>query len=193
MKNGTPTALVTGSSGLIGSEAVDVPRRPRLCASTASTTTCGADFFGDRRRHHAGTCSGCAGDARRFEHHELDIRDRAGVAALIADVRPDLIVHAAAQPRTTWPRRRPFDDFDVNAVGTLNLLEAARQLLRRRPPFVFMCTNKVYGDAPNELPLVELETRWDYADPDYERHRGDAAASTSPCTASSARRRWPPT
>src|SRR2546430_1804638 len=79
--------------------------------------------------------------------------------------------HAGVQPyrnerSTAEPSARPFEDFDVNAVGTLNLLEAAR---RHAPesPFVFLSTNKVYGDAPNELELVELETRWDYADPRY--------------------------
>jgi CDP-paratose 2-epimerase len=82
---------------------------------------------------------------------------------LVDAVRPELIIHAAAQPSHDLAASRPFEDFDVNAVGTLNLLEAAR---RSSPeaPFAFLSTNKVYGDAPNELPLVELETRWDYAD-----------------------------
>jgi len=73
-------------------------------------------------------------------------------------------VHCAAQPSHDLAARRPFDDFDVNAVGTLNLLEAARESCPESP-FVFLSTNKVYGDAPNELELVELETRYDYADP----------------------------
>src|ERR687885_161710 len=105
-------------------------------------------------------------ETRRFEHHDLDVRDREGIARLVAETRPGLIVHAAAQPSHDLAASRPFDDFDVNAVGTLNLLEAAR---RDAPeaPFVFLSTNKVYGDAPNELELVELETRWDYADPRY--------------------------
>jgi CDP-paratose 2-epimerase len=101
---------------------------------------------------------------RRFEHHDLDVRDRDGIEQIVRDVAPNLIVHAAAQPSHDLAASRPFDDFEVNAVGTLNLLEAAR---RHAPesPFVFLSTNKVYGDAPNELELVELETRWDYADP----------------------------
>jgi CDP-paratose 2-epimerase len=103
-------------------------------------------------------------DVRRFHHHSLDIRDREGVARTIDEVRPELIVHAAAQPSHDLAARRPFEDFDVNAVGTLNLLEAARQSCPESP-FAFLSTNKVYGDAPNELELVELETRWDYADP----------------------------
>jgi CDP-paratose 2-epimerase len=98
-----------------------------------------------------------------FTHHEIDLRDRTGMGELVKAIRPDAIVHCAAQPSHDLAAARPFDDFDVNAVGTLNLLEAAR---RHAPeaPFVHMSTNKVYGDAPNEIPLVERETRWDYAD-----------------------------
>ena len=77
-------------------------------------------------------------------------------------LRPDAIVHAAAQPSHDLAAKRPFDDFDVNAVGTLNLLEGVRRYVLELP-FVYMSTNKVYGDAPNELPLKELETRWEYA------------------------------
>jgi CDP-paratose 2-epimerase len=101
---------------------------------------------------------------KRFTHHAVDVRDRAGVARLVGEVRPDLVVHCAAQPSHDLAARRPFDDFDVNAVGTLNLLEAARESCPESP-FVFLSTNKVYGDAPNELELVELDTRYDYADP----------------------------
>ncbi len=100
--------------------------------------------------------------ARDFLHHDLDIRDRTGVFALFETHRFELIVHCAAQPSHDKAGEIPLDDFDVNAVGTLNLLEATR---RHCPEavFIFMSTNKVYGDTPNELPLVELETRWDYA------------------------------
>jgi len=101
-----------------------------------------------------------------FKHHEMDIRDRGGVARLIADLKPDAIIHTAAQPSHDLAASRPYDDFDVNAVGTLNLLEAARQGCPESP-FVHMSTNKVYGDAPNRLNLVEKETRWDYADAEY--------------------------
>jgi CDP-paratose 2-epimerase len=78
--------------------------------------------------------------------------------------RPDLIIHCAAQPSHDLAASRPLDDFDVNAVGTLNLLEATRQCAPEAV-FILMSTNKVYGDAPNRLPLVEQETRWEYADP----------------------------
>jgi CDP-paratose 2-epimerase len=104
-----------------------------------------------------------------FRHHDLDIRDRQGILDLFELERPSAVIHCAAQPSHDLAARRPFDDFDVNAVGTLNLLEAARRFVPGSP-FIFMSTNKVYGDAPNELPLVELPTRWDYALPKH--HNG---------------------
>jgi CDP-paratose 2-epimerase len=102
---------------------------------------------------------------RNFTHHEVDIRDRAAVFALFQAYDFDLIIHCAAQPSHDRAASIPLDDFDVNAVGTLNLLEATR---RHAPEavFIFMSTNKVYGDAPNEVPLVETETRWEYARPE---------------------------
>jgi CDP-paratose 2-epimerase len=103
---------------------------------------------------------------KSFHHHELDIRDRKGVLDLLQQVMPDAIVHTAAQPSHDRAAAIPFDDFDTNAVGTLNLLEATRQATPESP-FVHMSTNKVYGDRPNSIALQELETRWDYADPAY--------------------------
>jgi CDP-paratose 2-epimerase len=85
---------------------------------------------------------------------------------LVREIQPDAVIHTAAQPSHDLAASRPFDDFDVNAVGTLNLLEAVR-LARPDVPFVHMSTNKVYGDAPNRIALKELETRWDYDDPAY--------------------------
>ncbi len=105
-------------------------------------------------------------EVRGFTHHEVDVRDRGGLDALLATMRPDAIVHAAAQPSHDRAASIPFDDFDTNAVGTLNLLEAARRHTPRAP-FVHFSTNKVYGDAPNRIALTELPTRWDYADPAY--------------------------
>ena len=153
-------ALITGSSGLIGSEAVSY-MDARGAEVHGVDNNMRRDFFGsdgdtgwNLRRLRETT--------RSFTHHELDIRDREAMLTLVKEVRPDLIVHAAAQPSHDLAAQRPFDDFDVNAVGTLNLLEATRQHVPEAA-FVFMSTNKVYGDAPNELPLVELDTRWDYA------------------------------
>jgi CDP-paratose 2-epimerase len=102
---------------------------------------------------------------RNFTHHEVDIRDRARVFELFRTHRFDLIIHCAAQPSHDRAAAIPLDDFDVNAVGTLNLLEATR---RHAPEavFCFMSTNKVYGDAPNEVPLVETATRGEYARPE---------------------------
>jgi CDP-paratose 2-epimerase len=167
--------LVTGSSGLIGSEAVTYFDQ-RSWQVVGVDNNMRADFFGPRgdtnwnlRRLQSQT--------HHFRHVNLDIRDRAAMRQLVRDTAPDLIVHAAAQPSHDLAAQRPFDDFDVNAVGTLNLLESARQARDAGvcdPVFIFMSTNKVYGDVPNELPLKELPTRWDYARAeDYQGVRED--------------------
>lgn len=158
------TMLVTGSSGLIGSEVV-----AHFAASgwrvVGVDNNQRADFFGPggdtRWNQHRLTAI-----HPTFAHRELDIRNRPGVLALLTEFSPDLIVHTAAQPSHDLAASRPFDDFDVNAVGTLNLLEATR---RSAPEsvFVHMSTNKVYGDRPNTIRLKELPTRWDYDDPVY--------------------------
>jgi len=158
------SAVVTGSSGLIGSEtAAYLDARGWRVHGVDNNMR--RDFFGE----HGDTTANLERLLRatsHFAHHDLDVRDRAGIAALVAETRPGLIVHAAAQPSHDLAASRPFDDFEVNALGTLNLLEAARASAPESP-FVFLSTNKVYGDAPNELALVELETRYDYADPAY--------------------------
>jgi CDP-paratose 2-epimerase len=152
--------LVTGSSGLVGSEVCRY-FDSRGWEVHGVDNNARAAFFGpggDTRWNQRALQSEC----RAFHHHELDVRDRQGVLALLEALRPDAIVHAAAQPSHDLAAKIPFDDFDTNAVGTLNLLEATRRFAPEAP-FVHMSTNKVYGDAPNELPLAELETRWDYA------------------------------
>ncbi|MEM7636511.1 MAG: NAD-dependent epimerase/dehydratase family protein [Pseudomonadota bacterium] len=156
--------VVSGSSGLIGSE---VARTFAFAGWQVHglDNNMRADFFGpsgDTRWNQ----SRLVADLRHFHHHEIDIRDRAGVDAMINTAKPDAIVHCAAQPSHDLAANRPFDDFDINAVGTVNLLEACRRHAREAP-FVHMSTNKVYGDAPNEIALVETATRWDYADPAY--------------------------
>lgn len=105
-------------------------------------------------------------ELKGFQHHEIDVRDRPGILALVRSLRPSAIVHAAAQPSHDRAAAIPFDDFDTNAVGTMNVLEAARQACPESP-FLFLSTNKVYGDAPNRIALRELPTRWDFADPAY--------------------------
>jgi CDP-paratose 2-epimerase len=161
----TKKLLITGSSGLIGSEVCHYFSRELGYEIHGVDNNQRAVFFGpqgDTRWNQ----QRLQGELKGFVHHELDIRDRQGVLKLIAEVRPDAIVHAAAQPSHDRAAAIPFDDFDTNAVGTLNLLEAARQACPEAP-FVHMSTNKVYGDRPNSIKLTELETRWDYADPAY--------------------------
>ena len=156
--------LVTGSSGLIGSEVVSFfASRGEEVHGVDNNQR--ADFFGPggdtRWNQHR-----LAKAFPSFHHHELDIRDRSSVLAFIEKLKPTAIVHTAAQPSHDLAASRPFDDFDVNAVGTLNLLEATRRSCITSP-FVHMSTNKVYGDKPNTIRLKELETRWDYDDPTY--------------------------
>jgi CDP-paratose 2-epimerase len=154
------TALVTGSSGLVGSETVAFLDRDGWRVHGVDNNL-RRNFFGP----HGDTTPNLQRlrNETRFEHHDLDVRDRDAILELVARVRPDLIVHCAAQPSHDLAAKLPFDDFEVNATGTLNLLEGARRSCPESP-FVFLSTNKVYGDAPNELELVELETRYDYAD-----------------------------
>lgn len=171
MKNQTPkrpgnrSLLVTGSSGLIGSEVcVHFARLGWQIHGLDNNQR--AVFFGPQgdTRWNQSRLGKQLGDS--FFHHELDIRDRQGVLDLFKEIRPDAIVHTAAQPSHDRAAAIPFDDFDTNAVGTLNLLEANRQA-RPETPFVHLSTNKVYGDRPNTIALKELETRWDYDDPAY--------------------------
>jgi len=168
-----PVAIVTGSAGLIGSEAsrhfanvgldvvgIDNDMRREFFGEEASTSRQRErlqDELGDRYRHING-----------------DIRDREQIDSLVKKLGSEiaLVVHAAAQPSHDWAARDPHTDFSVNACGTLNLLEAVR---RHAPDavFIFTSTNKVYGDAPNRLPLVELETRWEI-EPTHRYVRGIA-------------------
>jgi CDP-paratose 2-epimerase len=152
--------LITGSSGLIGSEAVSHYDQEG-CEVHGIDNNMRREFFGpqgDTRWN----LERLRKAARNFHHHELDIRDREKILDLFKREKFDVIIHCAAQPSHDKAKEIPFADFDVNAVGTLNLLEATRQS-RPDAVFIFMSTNKVYGDAPNELELKELPTRWDYA------------------------------
>ena len=152
--------LVSGSSGLIGSEAVAHYDR-QGCRVLGVDNNMRAAFFGPRG-DTTWNLHRLQRECRQFQHFALDIRDRAKVLDFFKTHRPQVIIHCAAQPSHDLAKERPFDDFDINAVGTFNLLEATRQFVPESP-FVFMSTNKVYGDAPNEVPLVELERRYDYA------------------------------
>jgi len=157
--------LVSGSSGLIGSE-ICVLFHARGYQVHGLDNNQRAIFFGpmgDTRWNQRRLQKELA----HFEHHELDIRDRPGVLQLVKTLAPDVIVHAASQPSHDRAASIPFDDFDTNAVGTLNLLQAAREGCPQSP-FIHLSTNKVYGDRPNTIAMRELPTRWDYADPAFE-------------------------
>lgn len=153
--------LITGSSGLIGSEV------------SQYFDSLGYHIYGIDNNQRA-VFFGEQGDTRwnqkrlsstlkNFTHCEIDIRDRNGIMDAIKEIKPSAIIHTAAQPSHDRAAAIPFDDFDTNAVGTLNLLEGARQACPESP-FVLMSTNKVYGDAPNNISLREEETRWEYND-----------------------------
>jgi CDP-paratose 2-epimerase len=154
-------AVVSGSAGLIGSEAV------RHFAKL------GLDVVGidnDMRRYFFGADGSTAwsllqitselGDA--YTHFDVDIRDREGLSAVFKKYGSaiSVVIHTAAQPSHDWAAKEPYTDFDVNAVGTLNMLESTRAHAPSAP-FIHCSTNKVYGDRPNTLPLVELETRYE--------------------------------
>jgi len=157
--------LVTGSSGLIGSEVCTYfAKQGNIIHGVDNNER--AVFFGPQG-DTSWRLRELQNSIKDFSHHDLDIRERQRVLDLIKKIKPDAIVHTAAQPSHDKAASIPFDDFDVNAVGTLNLLEATRQFCSDSP-FVHMSTNKVYGDGPNEVSLKELDTRWDYADPTYE-------------------------
>lgn len=156
--------LVTGSSGLIGSEAV---------SKYASEGHAVHGIDNNQRQAFFGPAGDTTWNRKRlqtehenFVHHNLDIRDRPALMKLFGEVRFELIVHCAAQPSHDLAASIPFDDFDTNAVGTLNLLEATRQF-SPEAVFIFMSTNKVYGDGPNFIKLTEHEKHYDYADPQY--------------------------
>jgi CDP-paratose 2-epimerase len=156
-----PIALITGSAGLIGSQAA-------IHFAGLGLDVVGVD--NDMRRVFFGDDSSTAwmvGELQQalgasYRHHDLDIRDRVAIDGLFAEIGADIavIIHAAAQPSHDWAAREPITDFDINAGGTLTLLEATRQ---HAPDavFIFISTNKVYGDTPNRLPLIEQETRWE--------------------------------
>jgi CDP-paratose 2-epimerase len=154
-------ALVTGSSGLIGSEAA------RHFAGL------GMDVVGidnDMRRYFFGEDGSTTGTLQRliadlgkaYTHFDVDIRDRDGLARIFKRYGSNIavVIHTAAQPSHDWAAKEPYTDFDVNAVGTLNVLENTR-LYAIEAPFIHCSTNKVYGDRPNSLPLRELETRYE--------------------------------
>jgi CDP-paratose 2-epimerase len=159
-----PRVLVTGSCGLIGSEiAIFLAKKGFEVIGIDSNHR--AVFFGPDG-DTSGSLTRLRKEISRYRHECIDIRDRDKIVGLVETVRPNLIVHTAAQPSHDKAAAIPFLDFEVNALGTLNLLEAARRWCAESP-FIFTSTNKVYGDKPNSIRLKEMETRWDYDDPAY--------------------------
>src|ERR1700685_3738519 len=158
------TLLVTGSCGLIGSE-VSLFFAQQGFRVVGIDSNHRAVFFGPD-----GDTSWVLGRLQEqipgYQHRAIDIRNREALLAFVKETKPDLIIHTAAQPSHDLAATIPFLDFETNAMGTLNMLEAARQFCPESP-FIHMSTNKVYGDRPNTLALKELESRWDYADPAY--------------------------
>jgi len=154
-------ALITGSGGLIGSECVR-----QLSAEGWEVVGIDNDmrrqFFGEQGTTHP-VVQELQSTLPRYRHLPIDIRDRQAVREVFEAERPQFIIHTAAQPSHDKAAAIPYDDFDVNALGTMNVLVAARDFCRESP-FCFTSTNKVYGDRPNYLPLIELDKRYDYAD-----------------------------
>jgi CDP-paratose 2-epimerase len=166
-------AIITGSCGLIGSEAT-------LHFGGRGLTVVGID--NDMRATFFGADGSTAWNRQRladqlgegYRHADVDIRDRAAIEQLFAEHAGDiaLVVHTAAQPSHDWAAKEPLTDFDINAGGTLNLLESTRRHAADAP-FIFTSTNKVYGDRPNELPLIELDTRYE-VEPGHRYEEGIA-------------------
>ena len=156
--------LVTGSSGLIGGEVVE------------QFASKGHKVFGidnNQREIFFGKKGSTRWNQHRleskfsnFSHNELDIRDREGIFKLLNEISPDAVVHTAAQPSHDKAASIPFDDFDTNAVGTLNLLESVRTI-SLKTPFIHLSTNKVYGDRPNNIKRKEVDTRFEFDDPSF--------------------------
>jgi CDP-paratose 2-epimerase len=169
--------LITGSAGLIGSEAAQFYcERGYLVIGIDNDMR--RSFFGDdastRWKREA-----LLHDYPQYSHHDVDIRDRATIERMFQEYGRDieLVIHAAAQPSHDWAARDPHTDFTINAHGTLTLLEATRQFCPDAV-FIFTSTNKVYGDRPNELPLIEDETRWEI-DPAHRYHAAGIDESMS--------------
>ncbi len=162
---GDRTILITGAAGLIGSEAscLFLQKGWRVFGLDNNQR---AVFFGPDA-DTKGVVEYLQRRSAKFVHLNTDVRDRETVLRIFDEIRPQAVLHAAGQPSHDLAASIPFDDFEINAVGTLNLLEATRRYAAEAP-FVFLSTNKIYGDAPNEIKLKEHAKRWDYDDVKYQ-------------------------
>ncbi|MFA6279097.1 MAG: NAD-dependent epimerase/dehydratase family protein [Candidatus Paceibacterota bacterium] len=162
-------ALITGSAGLIGSESA------RFFAGKGYQIV-GVD--NNMRKYYFGEDAGTKWNRKQltaqlgaqYQHYSVDIRDRAKIEKIVKKHSPNIVIHTAAQPSHDWAAKEPHTDFSVNALGTLVLLESVRQFAPHAT-FIFTSTNKVYGDQPNYLPLIEKDTRWEI-DPKHAFHKG---------------------
>ena len=152
--------VITGSSGLIGSESVAFFSK-KFDKVIGIDNNMRAYFFGENASTEWNTIR-MVNEVSNFKHYSVDIRDIPELESVFLKYGSDikLIVHAAAQPSHDWAAREPITDFTVNANGTLNMLEMTRKHCPKAT-FIFTSTNKVYGDTPNYLPLIELDTRWE--------------------------------
>ena len=162
-------ALITGSAGLIGSEAA------RFFAKKGYLVV-GVDndmrkyFFGDEASTSWNRAKLAEELGEQYLHYDVDVRHHEEIERIVKTHKPDIVIHTAAQPSHDWAAQEPYTDFSVNAGGTLVLLESVRQFAPDAT-FIFTSTNKVYGDLPNSLPLVERETRWE-VDEAHPFHKG---------------------
>ncbi|RJR13511.1 NAD-dependent epimerase/dehydratase family protein [Candidatus Parcubacteria bacterium] len=156
------TALITGSAGLIGSEAAKF-FFDKGYAIVGIDNDMRKYFFGDEGSTKWNLEKLEVAIGKQYTHHNADIRDPEAIERVVREAKPDIIIHTAAQPSHDWAAKEPMTDFTVNAQGTLVMLEAARKHAPEAT-FIFTSTNKVYGDTPNRLPLVELEKRWEISE-----------------------------
>ena len=175
-------AIITGCSGLIGSEAARF-FHAKGCNVVGIDNNMREYFFGSDGSVNWNT-QALEAELPSFRHYSDDIRDEGAMRNIFRRYGRDIsvVIHAAAQPSHDWAAKEPLTDFSVNATGTLILLEAVRKYCPDAP-FIFTSTNKVYGDTPNELPLIEKETRWEI-DPNhaYFEHGIDESMSIDSST-----------
>jgi CDP-paratose 2-epimerase len=174
-------AIITGSGGLIGSQSVKY-FASKFDVVVGIDNNQRAYFFGAEASTLPSSTK-LAADFPNFVHHNIDIRNTEAIYEIFNKYNADiqLVIHAAAQPSHDWAAREPLTDFTINANGTLNMLEATRKYAPEAV-FIFTSTNKVYGDTPNELPLIELETRWEIAEThSFFKHGIDETMSIDQC------------
>jgi CDP-paratose 2-epimerase len=173
------TALITGSAGLIGAQAVEFFIERGFQVIGIDNDMRGY-FFGDEASTKSVRESLKASFKDKYLHYDIDIRDKEKLENIYQEHAFELIIHTAAQPSHDWAAREPFTDFEINANGTLNLLEYTRKYCPAAV-FIFTSTNKVYGDIPNSLPLIELDKRWELPNDHFFYNGIDESMSIDNC------------